>query len=250
MADQVQVQPGEVKALQVEINGLNVIDDADRKGKPSQLFWPWFGANVSVLGLSYGAFALGFGISFWQAVIAGVVGIVFSFLLCGLIALAGKRGSAPTHGAQPGRVRRTGQQAAVAHLLAADRRLGDRADHPRHARDRDRVRAARLGRRRGHQGDRAGRRRHPDRRRRRARVRPDHADADDHHGRHRRTDRRLHHPGRGPGQLEQGQRPAERLDPGRDRRARLPDDRLRPRLGERRGRLLALPPALRVQLAA
>ena len=45
-------------------------------------------------------------------------------------------------------------------------------------------------------------------------------------------------------------RPAERLDPGRDRRAGLPDDRLRPRLGERGGRLLALPPALRVQLAA
>ena len=96
MADQVQLEPGEVRALQVELNGLNVIDDAERKGKPHQLFWPWFGANVSVLGLSYGAFALGFGISFWQAVIAGVVGIVFSFLLCGLIALAGKRGSAPT----------------------------------------------------------------------------------------------------------------------------------------------------------
>ncbi len=84
------------RALAVESNGLNVIADAERKGPPSQLFWPWFGANVSVLGLSYGAFALGFGISFWQAVIAGVIGIVFSFLLCGLIALAGKRGSAPT----------------------------------------------------------------------------------------------------------------------------------------------------------
>ncbi|NEA36243.1 cytosine permease [Streptomyces sp. SID13031] len=86
----------EGRAFSVESNGLNVIDDVDRKGTPRQLFWPWFGANVSVLGLSYGAFALGFGISFWQAVIAGVLGIVFSFLLCGLIALAGKRGSAPT----------------------------------------------------------------------------------------------------------------------------------------------------------
>ncbi|MEV4261131.1 cytosine permease [Kribbella sp. NPDC049584] len=94
MADQLEVQ--QTRALQVESNGLNVIADADRKGRPSQLFWPWFGANVSVLGLSYGAFALGFGISFWQAVIAGVIGVVFSFLLCGLIALAGKRGSAPT----------------------------------------------------------------------------------------------------------------------------------------------------------
>jgi purine-cytosine permease-like protein len=96
MADQVQDRALEPRVLSVESNGLNVIDDADRKGTPRQLFWPWFGANVSVLGLSYGAFALGFNISFWQALIAGVVGIVFSFLLCGLIALAGKRGSAPT----------------------------------------------------------------------------------------------------------------------------------------------------------
>jgi NCS1 family nucleobase:cation symporter-1 len=94
MTDQVEVQ--QTRALTVESNGLNVIADADRKGRPSQLFWPWFGANVSVLGLSYGAFAIGFGISFWQAAIAGLIGVVFSFLLCGLIALAGKRGSAPT----------------------------------------------------------------------------------------------------------------------------------------------------------
>ncbi|TCO53704.1 purine-cytosine permease family protein [Actinocrispum wychmicini] len=83
-------------AFQVEANGINVISDEERKGTPRQLFWPWFAANVSVLGLSYGSFALGFGISFWQAVIVGVVGIVVSFLLCGFVAVAGKRGSAPT----------------------------------------------------------------------------------------------------------------------------------------------------------
>jgi purine-cytosine permease-like protein len=82
--------------LTVEGNGINVIADEERKGRPAQLFWPWFGANVSILGLSYGAFALGFGISFAQAVLAGIVGILFSFLLCGFVALAGKRGSAPT----------------------------------------------------------------------------------------------------------------------------------------------------------
>ncbi|MGY4766992.1 purine-cytosine permease family protein [Kribbella sp. CWNU-51] len=94
MADRLEVQ--ETRALSVESNGLNVIAEAERKGRPAQLFWPWFAANVSVLGISYGAFTLAFGISFWQAVIAGLIGIVFSFLLCGLIALAGKRGSAPT----------------------------------------------------------------------------------------------------------------------------------------------------------
>jgi NCS1 family nucleobase:cation symporter-1 len=84
------------RKLKVETNGLDVINDAERRGRPRQLFWPWFGANVSVLGLSYGSFTLGFGISFWQALVAGVVGILFSFLLCGFIAIAGKRGSAPT----------------------------------------------------------------------------------------------------------------------------------------------------------
>ncbi|MGI9092304.1 MAG: purine-cytosine permease family protein [Mycobacteriales bacterium] len=84
------------RGLRVEANGINVIDDGERKGTPSQLFWPWFAANVSVLGLSYGSFALDFGISFWQALVAGVIGIVVSFLLCGFVAVAGKRGSAPT----------------------------------------------------------------------------------------------------------------------------------------------------------
>ncbi|MFF1675407.1 purine-cytosine permease family protein [Streptomyces sp. NPDC058256] len=84
------------RQLQVETHGLDVIGDAERKGTPRTLFWPWFGANVGALGLSYGAFALGFGISFWQALIAGSIGIVFSFLLCGFVAVAGKRGSAPT----------------------------------------------------------------------------------------------------------------------------------------------------------
>ncbi|WP_344601216.1 purine-cytosine permease family protein [Streptomyces glaucus] len=80
----------------METHGLDVIGDAERKGAPRTLFWPWFGANVSVLGLSYGSFVLGFGISFGQALAAGALGIVFSFLLCGFVAVAGKRGSAPT----------------------------------------------------------------------------------------------------------------------------------------------------------
>jgi purine-cytosine permease-like protein len=86
----------ELHPLQIETNGINVITDAERKGRPRSLFWPWFAANVSVLGISYGSFVLGFGISFWQAVIVGLVGIVVSFLLAGFIAVAGKRGSAPT----------------------------------------------------------------------------------------------------------------------------------------------------------
>lgn len=82
--------------LTIESHGVDIIADGDRKGTPRQLFWPWFAANVSVLGLSYGAWVLDFGVSFRQALVAGCLGIVFSFLLCGIVALAGKRGSAPT----------------------------------------------------------------------------------------------------------------------------------------------------------
>jgi purine-cytosine permease-like protein len=102
MADSLQAEgtppagAAELHPLQIETNGINVITDAERKGRPRSLFWPWFAANVSVLGISYGSFVLGFGISFWQAVIVGLVGIVVSFLLAGFIAVAGKRGSAPT----------------------------------------------------------------------------------------------------------------------------------------------------------
>ncbi|MGA2432738.1 MAG: cytosine permease [Acidimicrobiales bacterium] len=87
---------GSGAALRVEENGINVISEAERKGSPRELFWPWFGANVSVLGIGYGAFVFSFGISFWQAIVVGLIGITVSFVLCGVIAIAGKRGSAPT----------------------------------------------------------------------------------------------------------------------------------------------------------
>ncbi len=83
-------------ALSIERTGIEIVPESDRTAKPRDLFWPWFAANVSVFGMSYGSFVLGFGISFWQATLVSVVGIVVSFLLCGLIAIAGKRGSAPT----------------------------------------------------------------------------------------------------------------------------------------------------------
>ena len=82
--------------LAVETVGLDVIAEADRKGKPADLFMPWFAANISVLGISWGAWVLGFGLSLVQALLISVVGLTLSFLLCGLVAIAGKRGSAPT----------------------------------------------------------------------------------------------------------------------------------------------------------
>lgn len=82
--------------MQLEFNGTNVIAEGERSGRASSLFWPWAGANVSLLALSYGSFFLGFGISFWQATYAAIIGTTLSFLLVGFSSLAGKKSSAPT----------------------------------------------------------------------------------------------------------------------------------------------------------
>ncbi|GAA1445017.1 cytosine permease [Mycobacterium cookii] len=86
----------QTRRLGVESTGIEIIEESARTARPRDLFWPWFAANVSVFGLSYASFVLYFGISFWQGVLVSVVGIVVSFALCGVIAIAGKRGSAPT----------------------------------------------------------------------------------------------------------------------------------------------------------
>ena len=85
-----------MSAFDLEINGPNTIQESEREGKASSLFWPWAGANVSLLALSYGSFFLGFGISFRQATCAAIIGTIGSFLLVGISSLAGKRSNAPT----------------------------------------------------------------------------------------------------------------------------------------------------------
>ncbi len=82
--------------LNLELNGTNFIREQERGGTARSLFWPWCGANVSLLALSYGAFFLGFGISFTQVCLAALLGVVLSFVLVGISSLAGKRSNAPT----------------------------------------------------------------------------------------------------------------------------------------------------------
>ena len=97
MNEQTSSTPSAVVAgVGVEANGINVIAESERRGSPRALFWPWCAANIAVLGVSYGSFVLGFGVSFAQALVAAVVGTVLSFLLVGFVSLSGKRASAPT----------------------------------------------------------------------------------------------------------------------------------------------------------
>lgn len=80
----------------IELNGANFIESQERHGSAKSLFWPWAAGNVSFLALSYGSFFLGFGISYWQATFAAIIGTIGSFILVGISSLAGKRANAPT----------------------------------------------------------------------------------------------------------------------------------------------------------
>lgn len=63
-------------SLSIEEQGIDTISESERKGTPSSLFWPWFAANISVFAMSYGAWALGFAISFWQATLMTIIGVI------------------------------------------------------------------------------------------------------------------------------------------------------------------------------
>jgi nucleobase:cation symporter-1, NCS1 family len=92
-----QGQPESDRVWSIEKNGIEPIPESDRHGKPLDLFWVWAAANISILGVSYGAYLVAFySLNLAQALVAGLVGTVLSFLLVGFISLAGKKGSAPT----------------------------------------------------------------------------------------------------------------------------------------------------------
>src|SRR6478735_8623942 len=69
----------------VEQRGIEPVPPAERTGNPLQLFWVWFAANISILGLPLGA-----------ALIAAAIGTAGSFALVGVVSIAGRRGGAPS----------------------------------------------------------------------------------------------------------------------------------------------------------
>ncbi|MFI9045424.1 purine-cytosine permease family protein [Streptomyces sp. NPDC053427] len=80
----------------VERNGINPVPESERHGTPRSLFWPWAASGLSLLCIAYGSYLMGLGLSPWQAIATGAIGYVLSFLLVGLISVAGARTGAPT----------------------------------------------------------------------------------------------------------------------------------------------------------
>ena len=60
---------------QLETRGIEPVPEAECNGHPLQLFWVWFAANISILGLPLGATLVAFrGLAIWQAVIVAILG--------------------------------------------------------------------------------------------------------------------------------------------------------------------------------
>ncbi|MDO7267539.1 purine-cytosine permease family protein [Shouchella clausii] len=73
----------------MENKGKVFLNDEEKTGKPKDLFFIWFAANMGILGIVYGALIIGYGLSFTQSILIAILGPL-SFLLVGYASLAGR----------------------------------------------------------------------------------------------------------------------------------------------------------------
>lgn len=78
------------EVFRVETHGIDPIPEADRHGSAKDLFWLWFGSNLTFTYVINGALAVSFGLSFWQAVTVVVIGGL-SFFVISAAGLSGIR---------------------------------------------------------------------------------------------------------------------------------------------------------------
>jgi NCS1 family nucleobase:cation symporter-1 len=74
----------------IEARGIDVVPDAERHGRPTELFWMWFTSNFTFLYLLFGGILVSLGLSLWVAVAVAFVGNLF-YVLLGLISVPGPR---------------------------------------------------------------------------------------------------------------------------------------------------------------
>ncbi|MEU9440193.1 cytosine permease [Streptomyces sp. NPDC048304] len=79
----------------IEAHGIDHIPDAERRGRPRELFSVWAAANVNYLSLVVGGALVLMGLSLWQALAVIVAGNLF-WLLTGLLAVSGPAAGAPS----------------------------------------------------------------------------------------------------------------------------------------------------------
>ncbi|MFJ3034755.1 purine-cytosine permease family protein [Curtobacterium pusillum] len=88
--------PSSGSLTSIEQRGIEPVPAAERTGQAGALFWVWFAANISILGLPLGATLVAFQhLNIWQALLVAVIGAAGSFAVVGVISIAGRRGGAP-----------------------------------------------------------------------------------------------------------------------------------------------------------
>jgi nucleobase:cation symporter-1, NCS1 family len=81
----------------IETGGIRPITDSERHGKPSEMFWIWFAANMGITALPFGAYLVTFySLNLVQSILAAIIGCGLSYALVGLVGIAGIRTGAPT----------------------------------------------------------------------------------------------------------------------------------------------------------
>ncbi|MEV7445625.1 cytosine permease [Streptomyces sp. NPDC091204] len=78
------------EVFRVETHGIDPIPDVERHGSAKDLFWLWFGSNLTFTYVINGALAVAFGLSFWQATVVVVIGGL-SFFAISAAGLSGIR---------------------------------------------------------------------------------------------------------------------------------------------------------------
>lgn len=78
------------EVFRVETRGIAPVPDAERHGGPKDLFWLWFGSNLTFTYVINGALAVAFGLTFWQATAVIVAGGL-AFFAIGAAGLSGVR---------------------------------------------------------------------------------------------------------------------------------------------------------------
>ncbi|MEU6615645.1 purine-cytosine permease family protein [Streptomyces parvus] len=82
-------------APRIEAHGIDHIPDADRRGRPRELFAVWAAANVNYLSLLSGGVLVLIGLTLVQALAVIVVGNLF-WLLTGVLAISGPASGTPS----------------------------------------------------------------------------------------------------------------------------------------------------------
>jgi purine-cytosine permease-like protein len=91
-------RPGEYgdRVVAVEPGGIEAIAAEDRHGTPRQLFWTWSSPNLEFATIFVGVLAVSaFGLSFWQALVAVVLGNGLGALTHGVLSARGPRYGVP-----------------------------------------------------------------------------------------------------------------------------------------------------------